>query len=125
MVDTVQNLHQLVTVAVWLRSIKQVQLRDTRRRKVVKHAARLRVPIIINPDTIQLSDCSINNVARILRGSQQLFAGQITVVWFIDRKRGMFSQTRLRACSTASHHVTFQQRAPHAGIWPASWIHRP
>lgn len=95
MVDTVQNLHQLVTVAVWLRSIKQVQLRDTRRRKVVKHAARLRVPITINPDTIQRSDCSINNVARILHGSQQLFAGQITVVGFIDRKRGMFSQTRL------------------------------
>ncbi|CNU03056.1 Uncharacterised protein [Salmonella enterica subsp. enterica serovar Bovismorbificans] len=59
-------------------------------REIVQHTACLCVTVTIHPDPVQSSDGSGNDVPCILRGDEQFFTGQITVVGLSYGERRCF-----------------------------------
>lgn len=71
MVDAVEHLHQLITVCSGLYVIKKIQLRDAGRGEIVQHDAGFGIAMAGDPNPVQRSDCSSNNVPGVPRGSHQ------------------------------------------------------
>ncbi|CAD6102456.1 Uncharacterised protein [Escherichia coli] len=90
MINTVHNFHHLIAVASELSIIEQVQQRNPVRSEIVQHTACFCVTVTIHPDPVQSSDGSGNDVPCILRGDEQFFTGQITVVGLIYGERLCF-----------------------------------
>ena len=94
MVDAVEHLHQLITVCSGLYVIKQIQLRDAGRGEIVQHDAGFGIAMAGDPDPVQRSDCSSNNVPGVPCGCHQFLCCQIAIVGLVDGERRRFNEGR-------------------------------
>ena len=94
MVDAVEHLHQLITVCSGLYVIKQIQLRDAGRGEIVQHDAGFGIAVAGDPDPVQRSDCSSNNVPGVPRGCHQFLCCQIAITGLVDGERRSFNEGR-------------------------------
>ena len=92
MVDAVEHLHQLITVCSGLYVIKKIQLRDAGRGEIVQHDAGFGIAMAGDPNPVQRSDCSSNNVPGVPRGSHQFLCCQIAIVGLVDGERRRFNE---------------------------------
>lgn len=92
MINTVEHLHQRIAVRPWLHVIEQIQLCNAVRAEIIEHYPRFCVAVAIEPDPVQRPDRCRYNVPGVTGRGVQFLSGHVTVVRFINRKRGGFDE---------------------------------